>query len=212
MKIIGLIFLMLWASYGIASERVNCDQVWKNHGSIVQVESPVFANPLMPGDGVVEGFTIKILKQENGKLFHPKTLGESVCAIDIMLDAKTRDAIRLGVKDYLTSQLFGSSEENIDNLWYLIDKRLDILYADSGMTLGLGINLILGLLEEQFDIRLFGGAKNYGVLQKQAAKNRIHSPNSVLLWVWYTYLEHLDIKGFDSSSFVAHLKMQNAEE
>jgi hypothetical protein len=211
MKITVLIFLMSCALTCTATEQIKCDQVWRHVGHIVQVESPVWATPQLPEDGFIEGFSINILKRENGELFHPKTLEESVCALDIMLDNKTRDALRSGLKDYLSSPSFGSVEESFDKVWGSINNRLDNLYMDSGMASGLGINLILGRMEDQFGIKLYGGAENYGALQNKAMKDEIYDPHSVFLWVWVTYMEYIGAREFESESFVDYLRKQSIE-
>lgn len=207
MKISILIFLMLSTLTCMAAEQINCDQVWSDLGHIVQIDTPVWRTPQFPEDGFIEEFSINVLKRESGDLFQPRTIEESVCALDVMLGVKTRDALRSGLEDYLGSPSIGSVEENIDKIWVSINRRLDTLYVDSGMASGLGINLILGQVEDQFGVRLYGGAENYGALQNKALTDGVHNPHSVSLWIWMIYLEYLDVDGFDSKKFLDYLKL-----
>lgn len=206
MRFIASMFLMLYSLNGIAIGQVDCDQVWRTVGRIVPMESPVWATPQFPEDGVIKGFSINELKRENEKLFQPETLEESVCALDIMLDNKTRDALRLGIKDYLGSPSLDSQEQRFDKLMDSIDDRLNDLYVGSGMVSGLGINLILGRVGFYFGISLYGSSENYGPLQQKAEKDGVHSPHSVSLWIWLVYLEHLGVVGFESRTFIEYLK------
>ena len=206
MKTLTLIFLALCSLNGFANEKINCPQILKNIGSFSQVESPVKVTPQIPEDGIIQEFSIKILKRENGELLHPKTLKESVCVLDIMLDSKTREALRQGVNEYLSSTPTGLPEENFNKLWGSINNRLNALYVNSAMVKNTGVNLILARMEEQLDIRLFGGAANHSPLQKQAAKEGIYNPNLVARWVWVVYLKYLDVEGFDEKPFISYLK------
>jgi len=205
MRMLTFIILIIVSPYCIASEQLNCEKLWLNTGTIVQYESSVLVHPQIPEAGIIEGFEINILKQQNGKLFRPKNLDESICSLDAMLESKTRNAIRMGIKDFVRLELLKSSEEKFDKLWTTINNKLNELYSDSGMPEGVGINLILGMMEEQFDIRLFGGENNRSEIQIEAAKKGIMLPKSVLRWIWFSYLEYLCVEGFESKEFINFL-------
>jgi hypothetical protein len=181
-QVIYLTFVLcLFSLKAYALEKLDCDQVWIDVGSIIKTDRPVRFPEQIPESKIVQGISFKLLQHKNGDLFRPSTLEQSVCALDSMLEKETREALYLGVLDYIKNVSPNDSpEERLDKLDCYTNNRLRPLVKNPDIENADYLNIIFIQMEEQFGINYWDD-ENKNEIQKLAAKEEIFWAGAVTI-------------------------------
>lgn len=204
-SIVSLMLQIGLASAACAAGPLDCETVWSDIGELRAAPAPVWMTPQVPGDGVIEEFVLTQFFRGD-ETYVAQSLAEAVCILERMPDQKTRNAIRLGLADFVSAAVAGSAEARYEHLTSSIDARLNDLFVQHGMRADTGILYIRTDMAEQFGVRYFGGVEFFSPIQREALAQGIRSPNLVLALVWVEYLEQLGVPGFSGDEFVKYFQ------
>ena len=209
MRFIAVLLLALASADVQSAQRADCAQLWKGVGPLREVKASVWRIPQIPDEGVVQGFWVRTLYLPDGERFLPRTVQESNCALDRMLDASVRAALRAGAAAFVKAPGDADPQSRWESLRAASDTRLNKLFVRGGMGADTGLSRIGSIIEEKFDIRRWE-TENVGALQRQAFAAGIYSPNLIILWLKISYFEHLGGRGFDGEKLVEVLRSYDA--
>jgi hypothetical protein len=163
--------------------------------------------PGVSDEGSIPGFKVKSLRYPDGRRFIPQDLRQSNCYLDRVLPENVRNALYDGAVSAVSLQR-GKAEARLESLFDKTNDRLESLFAQEGMHPGTGMPLLLSYLQTDYELKGFHSPEA-GSLEMQAFATGIYTENSVLSWLWISYLQHLGVPGFRSEPLVQPLQQRD---